>query len=86
MKETSNSNTNQTSQIPTDQATLHARIEQRAYDIWLASGGRHGEDLSHWLQAEREILKTARQDQTGRTSKRRGCGDLGGPIPLRKAL
>ena len=37
-------------------ADLRAQIEARAYQLWLASGARHGEALNHWLQAERELL------------------------------
>jgi hypothetical protein len=39
---------------------LRTEIESRAYDLWLADGRRDGNDLSHWLQAERELL-SARQ-------------------------
>jgi len=38
-------------------ADLRAQIEARAYQLWRAGGSRHGEDLNHWLQAEREILE-----------------------------
>jgi Protein of unknown function (DUF2934) len=31
-------------------------IEKRAYNIWLSNGCRHGEHVSHWLQAENELL------------------------------
>ena len=36
---------------------LREQIEKRAHEIWLAAGCPHGDDLSHWLQAEREALK-----------------------------
>ena len=35
---------------------LRDQIELRAYHIWLAGGGGHGNDLQHWLQAEKEIV------------------------------
>jgi DUF2934 family protein len=35
---------------------LSARIRERAYEIWTASGYRDGEAEQHWLAAEREIL------------------------------
>ena len=38
-------------------AVLREQIEKRAHEIWLATGCPHGDDLSHWLQAEREALK-----------------------------
>jgi hypothetical protein len=33
----------------------YAVIAGRAYELFLADGSRHGHDLEHWLQAEREI-------------------------------
>ena len=33
------------------------KIEERAYELWLAGGCAHGNDLDHWLQAEREVLE-----------------------------
>jgi len=33
------------------------RIEQRAYELWVAGGCAHGNDIDHWLQAEREVLE-----------------------------
>lgn len=32
------------------------RIAQRAYELYLQRGGRHGSDWEDWLQAEREVL------------------------------
>ena len=32
-----------------------ARIRDRAYQIWLGEGRRHGHHDAHWQQAEREI-------------------------------
>jgi hypothetical protein len=37
-------------------SALRTEIEKRAYDLWLADGRREGNDLTHWLQAERELL------------------------------
>ena len=36
--------------------TLTDRIRERAYEIWVASGGAHGAAEDHWLAAERESL------------------------------
>ena len=36
-------------------AELREKIESRAYQLWLADGCPQGEDLKHWLQAEREV-------------------------------
>ena len=38
---------------------LRARIEQRAYALFLDSGGVDGYDVEHWLTAEQEILGAA---------------------------
>jgi len=35
---------------------LREQIEKRAHEIWLAAGCPHGDHLSHWVQAEREVL------------------------------
>jgi hypothetical protein len=34
----------------------HEHIEARAFHIYLSRGAAHGQDLSDWLQAERELL------------------------------
>ena len=37
------------------------RIRVRAYEIFLARGGAHGNDLADWLNAERELLGAQKQ-------------------------
>ena len=37
-------------------ASLLFEIEKRAYNIWLSNGCRNGEHVSHWLQAENQLL------------------------------
>jgi hypothetical protein len=49
------------------EVALREQIEKRAYHLWLAAGGRHGEDLRHWLQAEAEVLKAIKQDREERS-------------------
>jgi HSP20 family molecular chaperone IbpA len=39
-----------------DQA-IHSRVSERAYQLFEASGGEHGNAHSHWLQAQNEILQ-----------------------------
>ena len=39
---------------------LHEQIEKRAYEIWLADGSHYGNDISHWFQAETEVLAARR--------------------------
>jgi hypothetical protein len=40
----------QKSQMDFDQ-----EINRRAHELWEAAGGQHGDDLRHWLEAEREV-------------------------------
>ena len=70
MRETSNSSNNQPVELPDDVA-LRERIEKRAYHLWLASGGSHGEHLRHWLQAESEVLKAIHQENGEQAAVRR---------------
>jgi hypothetical protein len=42
-----------------DQPDLLAQIEKRAFELWEAGGCRHGKDLEHWFQAQRELLGQA---------------------------
>ena len=42
------------------QQDLSARIRERAYEIWIASGHRDGEADQHWLAAEQEIFSSRR--------------------------
>jgi hypothetical protein len=39
----------------TTAAVDHDAVAQRAYELFLDSGARHGRDLEHWLQAESEL-------------------------------
>ena len=41
----------------TPELVLRDQIEKRAHEIWLMAGRCHGNDLSHWLQAESDVLK-----------------------------
>ncbi|HTB63677.1 MAG TPA: DUF2934 domain-containing protein [Opitutales bacterium] len=52
-------------------AVLRQMIEERAYHIWLESGGGHGDHEHHWFLAEREVLETANLDREQRSGKRR---------------
>jgi hypothetical protein len=33
-------------------------IAQRAFEVYCARGGGHGQDVDDWLQAERELMGT----------------------------
>lgn len=37
----------------------HAKIQQRAYEIWQREGALHGDHERHWHQAEMEIDREA---------------------------
>jgi len=50
--------------------TVLTRIEQRAYVLFLESGGVHGYALDHWLAAEREIAGTASPAPVTRSAAR----------------
>src|SRR5882672_6856806 len=47
---------------PSLDLVLRDQIEKRAHEIWLVAGCPHGDDLSHWLQAESEMLKAYDDD------------------------
>jgi HSP20 family molecular chaperone IbpA len=36
---------------------IHRRVSERAYHLYQASGGGHGKDHLHWLQAQDEVLQ-----------------------------
>ncbi len=38
-------------------------INRRAYELWEAAGGGHGDDLRHWLVAEREFQARRQSDK-----------------------
>jgi hypothetical protein len=38
---------------------LENRIRERAYELWDAHGGVHGQADQHWFAAEREVLAAA---------------------------
>jgi len=33
----------------------HEQIAERAHELWLKNGGKHGEDQQHWLEAEAQL-------------------------------
>jgi hypothetical protein len=61
MKNNSNRKASQSVETPAP-ISVREQIEARAYQIWVASGGGHGSDLQHWLQAEAEILQTGQNN------------------------
>jgi hypothetical protein len=41
-------------------ADQNARIQERAYHLWLEEGCPHGRDREHWYRAERETVEQER--------------------------
>jgi len=70
---------------PGSAAGTHSeRVRQRAYEIFLARGGRHGADFDDWLAAERELAQRGQpsaltEEVTERVTERvtEGAGVLG---------
>ena len=58
-----NGNRNNTKPVGSAAKNLDRRteIESRAYALWLADGRRDGNDINHWLQAERDVLSAHQQ-------------------------
>lgn len=40
---------------------FHEEIAARAYELFLARGGQHGDDLADWFRAEAEVLRERSQ-------------------------
>jgi hypothetical protein len=55
-KKSKTQNTGNEAVKPLLDANLRHQIEMRAHEIWLSSGCSHGDDVAHWLQAEKELL------------------------------
>lgn len=56
---------------------LEEQIAERAHEFWQQRNGEHGNDLTHWFQAEREIAefhqrksKTQASDNSGAALER----------------
>ncbi len=48
-------------------AAIHEQIAARAYELFLARGGQHGDDWADWFRAEAEVL--GKGDRSGRPSE-----------------
>jgi hypothetical protein len=46
-----------------DEPGAQEQIRLRAYELYRERGGRVGDDMADWLQAEREYLKRVRGDE-----------------------
>jgi hypothetical protein len=38
-----------------DQQLHELEVSRRAYELWEAGGCQYGNDMAHWLEAEREV-------------------------------
>jgi len=56
IKKTKTETTSNEALKPLHDPNLRHQIEKRAYEIWLSNGGRHGNEVAHWFQAEKEVL------------------------------
>jgi hypothetical protein len=55
---------------------MKARIEKRAYELFVARGGQDGYHMEDWLKAESEILK-AEEAATAHTEPGKPAGKPG---------
>jgi hypothetical protein len=42
------------------------RVAERAYELYMARGGEHGQDMEDWLTAEREVSGRESRHRTER--------------------
>ena len=63
-----------------------AKIEQRAYKLFLERGCEHGRDIEDWLEAERELTELAelRTVETELTAEEQPFLESEEPIRLKK--
>jgi hypothetical protein len=47
----------------------HEQIAQRAYEIFIERGQPAGQDLAHWLEAERQLRAAGQQPQMHASSQ-----------------
>jgi hypothetical protein len=52
-------------------------IALRAYEIFLARGGQHGNDIDDWLQAEAELSAPASKTRTAARTRSKGKAAAG---------
>jgi hypothetical protein len=52
------------------------KIEQRAYELYLARGGEGGDDLADWLAAERELTELPEQSNSSAPKARAAAANL----------
>lgn len=53
----------ESAQTSVSDSACHEEIRIRAYEIYIERDGRPGDELSDWLQAEREVQSKVRQEE-----------------------
>jgi len=51
------------SPLASSAVSLEDKIREQAYYRWIENGCPHGDDLSHWLAAEQQVLATPPAEQ-----------------------
>jgi Protein of unknown function (DUF2934) len=51
----SSENSTPTQRGVNENLNLEEQVAERAHHLWQQRNGEHGNDLTHWFQAEREI-------------------------------
>jgi hypothetical protein len=62
-------------------ADRNARIQERAYHLWLKEGRPHGKHEEHWHRAERELIgeESSLREASPITASRGGAEAIGAP-------
>jgi hypothetical protein len=50
--------------------TQRQKIEARAYELFIARGGKHGNDMADWLRAEAEVMGSGASKSTSKGKRK----------------
>lgn len=78
MKKTEHKQKSQSVLYVNENLDLEAQIAERAYELWQQRNGEHGNDLTHWFQAEREMAERHQRKSKTQASHNSGAA-LGRP-------
>lgn len=56
----------ESAQTSVSDSARHEEVRIRAYEIYIERHGQPGDDLSDWLQAEREVESKGRHEERGK--------------------
>jgi hypothetical protein len=73
MKKTEHKLKNQTVFHVKENFNLEEQVAERAHDLWQQRNGEHGNDLTHWFQAEREIAEWHQRNPKTQASPNSGA-------------